>query len=112
MFTIFPKSVRIVKSALRGIGSGSGLYVSRSAKATASPSKKVIGLFYNMHKSPLNYLFSLLKKARKSADDKEIIKDIMVGLRKMDKSFMKEHSFKDSILDLLIDQRELTLPRG
>ena len=83
-----------------------------AAAVEAKASKGSIGIFYNLHKRPLNYLFVLLKKARKTADDKKIIADILKGLRKAEKSFMKESKMKDSIVDMLVSQRGLKLPKA
>lgn len=83
-----------------------------AATIEAKASKGSIGIFYNLHKRPLNYMFVLLKKARKSAEDKKIIEDILKGLRKAEKGFMKENKLKDSIVDLLISQRGLKLPKA
>lgn len=83
-----------------------------AATVEAKASKGAIGIFYNLHKRPLNYLFVLLKKARKSAEDKKIITNILKGLRKSEKGFMKENKVTDSIVDMLIDQRGLKLPKA
>ena len=83
-----------------------------AAAVEAKASKGSIGIFYNLHKRPLNYMFVLLKKARKTADDKKIIADILKGLRKAEKSFMKEGKMKDSIVDMLVSQRGLKLPKA
>lgn len=84
--------------------------LSSKAKAQSSaPTKTAIGIFYNFYKSPLNYLFALLKKPRKTQEVKQTIKEILIKLRKAEKKFMKEHQFSDSVVDFLINQRSLRL---
>ena len=80
-------------------------------KVTKKPLKATIGLFYSYYKRPLNYLFSILAKPRKTAEQKETVKSLMAGLRKAEVKFQKEHKFTDSIVDLLINQRSLKLGR-
>ena len=79
------------------------------AKTTKKPTKALIGLFYSYYKRPLNYLFSILSKPRKTADQKATVKSLMAGLRKAETKFQKENKFTDSIVDLLINQRSLKL---
>ena len=78
-------------------------------KTTKKPTKALIGLFYSYYKRPLNYLFSILAKPRKTAEQKETVKSLMSGLRKAEVKFQKENKFTDSIVDLLINQRSLKL---
>ena len=80
-----------------------------ATKVTKKPLKATIGLFYSYYKRPLNYLFSILAKPRKTAEQKETVKSLMAGLRKAEVKFQKEHKFSDSIVDLLINQRSLKL---
>jgi hypothetical protein len=80
-----------------------------ATKVTKKPLKATIGLFYSYYKRPLNYLFSILAKPRKTAEQKETVKSLMAGLRKAEAKFQKEHKFSDSIVDLLINQRSLKL---
>jgi hypothetical protein len=80
-------------------------------KTTKKPLKATIGLFYSYYKRPLNYLFSILAKPRKTAEQKETVKSLMAGLRKAEAKFQKEHKFTDSVVDLLINQRSLKLGR-
>lgn len=117
MNVIIPKSVKVIKSVnarCKFVSSESAKTKvekkpSAKAKVEKKPSDKVIGFFYNMYKKPLNFLFILLKKERKSKDDKEKIKDIVSGLRKAEKKHQKENNYSDSVVDLLIEQRKLKL---
>lgn len=95
---IIPNQVKVFKDS-----------ISATTKTKKKPNKKEIGIFYAKFKRPLSYLFILLGKPRKSASDKEEISDLLKGLRKAEKAHQKEYGFSDSIVDILIEQRDLKI---
>lgn len=78
-----------------------------AASKSKEASTKEIGSFYNRNKKILNYLFVLLKKKKKSEEDKNTIKEVFKKLRLIEKKFKKEFKVKNSIVDFLINQRSL-----
>lgn len=69
-----------------------------------------VSLFYNMHIKPLNYLFAMLRLPKKSAEQKQVIDDLVSGLRSKEKKYMTKNNISDSLLDLFLKQRKLRLP--